>query len=202
MYVVCLDLESILVPEIWVSVAEKKNIPELRLTTRDIPDYDLLMKKRMDILKSHNIKLVDIQKVIKDMEPFEGAVEFLKWLRERCQVVILSGSFYEFVMPLMEKINYPTIFCNQLDVDENNCINNYVIRQNNGKKESVKALKSLGFKVVVVGDSYNDTDMLEAADAGILFNASDKMKKEFSQFASVNNYQELKTVLREYVSKE
>ncbi|MFH1473423.1 MAG: bifunctional phosphoserine phosphatase/homoserine phosphotransferase ThrH [Candidatus Aenigmatarchaeota archaeon] len=199
MYVVCLDFESILVPEIWISVAEKKNVPELSLTTRDIPDYDALMKKRLEILKEHDISLDEIQEVIGNMEPLEGAVEFLNWLRQRCQVIILSGSFYEFVAPLMKKMGNPTIFCNWLVVDNNSSINNYVMRQSSGKMEAVKSLKSLGFKVIAVGDSYNDADMLEAADVGILFNASDNMKEEFPQFSSADDYQELKAVIKKYI---
>jgi phosphoserine/homoserine phosphotransferase len=199
MYITCLDLESILFPEIWINVAEKKNIPELRLTTRDVSDYDALMKNRIKILKSKKIKLADIQEVIEGIEPFDGTLDFLDWLNKRCQIIILTDSFYEFVGPLVKKINYPTVFCNWLEVDENNFIKSYVMRQDEGKRESVKALKSLGFKVVVVGDSYNDTEMLEVSDVGILFNASDNMRKDFPQFKNVKNFHELKSVIENYI---
>lgn len=199
MYIVCLDLESILIPEIWINVAKKTKIRELRLTTRDVPDYDALMKRRLRILKTYNIKLRDVQKVIQGMKPLGGALEFLNWLRKKCQVIVLTDSFYEFISPLTEKFFYPTIFCNWLEIDKNGFIKNYKLRQREGKRESVKSLKSLGFEMIAIGDSYNDITMLEMADIGIFFNASAKVKKEFSQFQAVNNYQELKSILKKYI---
>lgn len=201
MYIVCLDLESILTPEIWISVAKKTKIKELRLTTRDVPDYDALMKRRLKILKIHNIKLKDIQKVIRGIKPFRGTLKFLDWLREKSQVIILTDSFYEFTRPLAEKLSYPVIFCNSLEVDKNGFIKNYKLRQKDGKKKSVMALKSLGFKVIAVGDSYNDINMLKMADLGILFNAPTEVKKDFPQFTTVDDYRGLKLILEKHLLK-
>jgi phosphoserine/homoserine phosphotransferase len=188
----CLDLEGVLVPEIWVSVAQKTGIDELRLTTRDISDYDLLMKRRLAILDQHGLTLHDIQSVIAAMAPLEGAGEFLGWLRERCQVVILSDTFSEFALPLMRQLAYPTIFCNRLEVDEGGRIVNYHLRQPDQKRQSVLALKSLRFRVVAAGDSYNDTSMLAAADVGIFFRPPAAIIKEFPQFPVTHTYEELK----------
>ena len=199
MYIVCLDLESILIPEIWLSVAKKKKIKELELTTRDLPDYEALMKRRLKILQAHNIKLRDIQKIIKKIEPLNGALSFLNWFRKRCPVIILSDTFIEFGNILMEKLDYPTLFCNSLEIDKNGFIKNYRLRQKNGKKESVKALKSLGFKVIAIGDSYNDISMLREADIGILLKAPTELKKEFPQFPNAQNYRELKSNLKKYI---
>jgi len=187
----CLDLEGVLVPEIWISVAQKTGIGELRLTTRDISDYDLLMKRRLAILEQHRLTLRDIQSVIAAMAPLEGAGEFLGWLRERCQVVILSDTFSEFALPLMRQLTYPTIFCNRLEVDESGRIVNYHLRQPDQKRQSVIALKSLRFRVVAAGDSYNDTSMLAAADAGIFFRPPTAIIKEFPQFPVTQTYEEL-----------
>lgn len=199
MYIICLDLESILTPEIWPNVAKRTKIRELRLTTRDVPDYNALMKRRLKILRVHNIKLKDVQKVIRSISPFRGALNFLSWLKKRSQVIILTDSFLEFTNPLMEKLSYPTIFCNWLEIDKSGFIKNYKLRQGEGKRESVKALKSLGFKVIAVGDSYNDINMLKLADIGILFNASAIVKKEFPRFRTINNYRELKFILKKYI---
>lgn len=199
MYIICLDLESILTPEVWVNVAKKTKIRELRLTTRDVPDYDALMKRRLKILRAHNLKLRDVQKVIQGMKLLRGALNFLNWLRKKCQVIILTDSFYEFVGPLMEKLFYPTVFCNWLEIDKNGFIKNYKLRQREGKKESIKAIKSLGFETIAIGDSYNDITMLEVADIGILFNASAKVKKDFPRFRAVNTYRELKLILKKYI---
>lgn len=187
----CLDLEGVLVPEIWINVAEKTGIKELRLTTRDISDYDLLMKRRLGILDQHKLTLQDIQSVIGTMAPLEGAGEFLGWLRERCQVIILSDTFYEFALPLMRQLAYPTLFCNRLEVDERGRIVNYYLRQPDQKRQSVIALKSLRFRVVAAGDSYNDTAMLGEADAGIFFRPPATIVKEFPQFPVTQTYQEL-----------
>lgn len=190
--IACLDLEGVLVPEIWINVAKKTGISELRLTTRDIADYDLLMKRRLGILDQHRLTLPDIQAVIATMEPLEGATEFLAWLRERCQVIILSDTFYEFAHPLMQRLAYPTLFCNRLEVDRNGRIVNYHLRQPDQKRQSVTALKSLRFLVIAAGDSYNDTSMLAEADAGIFFRPPDTISKEFPQFPVTQTYAELK----------
>lgn len=190
--VACLDLEGVLVPEIWINVAKKTGISELSLTTRDIADYDVLMKRRLGILDQHRLRLPDIQAVIATMAPLEGAGEFLAWLRARCQAVILSDTFYEFALPLMKQLAYPTLFCNTLEVDESGRIVNYHLRQPDQKRQSVVALKSLRFQVVAAGDSYNDTSMLAAADAGIFFRPPDTIIKEFPQFPVTRTYPELK----------
>jgi phosphoserine/homoserine phosphotransferase len=188
----CLDLEGVLVPEIWINVAKKTGISELRLTTRDIADYDLLMKRRLAILDQHGLTLPDIQAVIATMQPLEGATEFLAWLRERCQVIILSDTFYEFAQSLMKRLAYPTLFCNRLEVDQKGRIVNYHLRQPDQKRQSVIALKGLQFLVVAAGDSYNDTSMLAEANAGIFFRPPDAISKEFPQFPVTQTYAELK----------
>jgi len=188
----CLDMEGVLVPEIWVNVAQKTGIRELSLTTRDVPDYDLLMKRRLGILDRHRLRLPDLQAVIATMAPLEGAGEFLEWLRERCQVVILSDTYYEFAMPLMKQLAYPTLFCNRLEVDADGRIINYHLRLPDQKRQSVAALKRLRFMVVAAGDSYNDTSMLAEADAGILFRPPDTIIKEFPQFPVTRTFAELK----------
>jgi len=190
--IACLDMEGVLVPEIWVNVAQKTGIRELSLTTRDVPDYDLLMKRRLAILDRHRLRLPDLQAVIATMEPLEGAGEFLEWLRERCQVVILSDTYYEFAMPLMKQLAYPTLFCNRLEVDADGRIINYHLRLPDQKRQSVAALKRLRFMVVAAGDSYNDTSMLAEADAGILFRPPDTIIKEFPQFPVTRTFAELK----------
>ncbi|TAJ31999.1 MAG: bifunctional phosphoserine phosphatase/homoserine phosphotransferase ThrH [Nitrospirae bacterium] len=187
----CLDLEGVLVPEIWVNVAQKTGIGELRLTTRDIPDYDVLMKRRLGILDRHKLTLQDIQDVIATMAPLDGAGEFLGWLRERCQVIILSDTFYEFALPLMKQLAYPTLFCNRLEVDDRGRIVDYHLRQPDQKRQSVIALKSLRFRVIAAGDSYNDTGMLAEAEAGIFFRPPTAIAKEFPQFPVTQTYAEL-----------
>ena len=188
----CLDMEGVLVPEIWVNVAQKTGIRELSLTTRDVPDYDLLMRRRLEILDRHRLRLPDIQAVIATMAPLEGAGEFLEWLRERCQVIILSDTYYEFAMPLMKQLAYPTLFCNRLEVDADGRITNYHLRLPDQKRQSVASLKRLRFMVVAAGDSYNDTSMLAEADAGILFRPPDTIIKEFPQFPVTRTFAELK----------
>ena len=191
--IACLDLEGVLVPEIWINVAEKTGIHELRRTTRDEPDYDKLMKWRLGILDRHKLKLADIQSVIGTMKPLDGAREFLGWLQERCQVIILSDTFYQFALPLMRQLGYPTLFCNSLEMDGNGRIVNYHMRQPDQKRRSVAALKTLHFKIISAGDSYNDTPMLAEADAGVLFCPPDNIIKEFPQFSVARTYEELKT---------
>jgi phosphoserine/homoserine phosphotransferase len=198
MYIVCPDLEGIFVPEIWINVAEKTGIDELLLTTRDVPDYDQLMRGRLQILRRANLKITDIQKVIRSMEPLDGALEFLEWLREVFQLILVSDTFVEFADPLLQKLGRPTLFCNSLIIDPDGTIADYRLRQRDGKRHVVEALKSLGFAVISVGDSYNDTTMLGAADQGILFRPPEKIKEEFHQYPVVSTYEELKSLLLSY----
>ncbi len=192
MEIACLDLEGVLVPEIWIGFAEKTGIDELAATTRDIPDYDVLMKRRLTLLDEHGLGLPDIQEVIATMAPMPGAKEFIDWLKERFQLIILSDTFYEFSQPLMRQLNFPTLFCHRLVADENGRIVDYKLRQKDPKRESVKALHGLNFRVIASGDSYNDTTMLEEADAGILFRAPANVIEEFPQYPAVASYEELK----------
>jgi phosphoserine/homoserine phosphotransferase len=193
--IVCLDLEGVLVPEIWINVAIKTGIDELRLTTRDIPDYDVLMKRRLAILDRQGLRLQDIQGVIAGMAPMDGATEFIGWLRERCQVIILSDTFSEFALPLMRQLGYPTIFCHSLEVDAAGRITGYRLRLADQKRLSVAALRLLRFKVLAAGDSYNDTSMLAEADAGIFFRPPESIAKQFPQFPVTQTYAELQEQL-------
>jgi len=199
MYIVCPDLEGILVPEIWISVSERTGIKELRLTTRDIPDYDQLMRRRLEILKREGLRITDIQKVIQSMSPLDGAIEFLEWIRERFQLILVSDTFVEFAGPLLEKLNRPTLFCNSLIIDLDGTIVNYRLRQRDGKRHVVKALKDLGYKVIAIGDSYNDTTMLSEANESILFRPPENIKKEFPSFPVIETYEELKAELKKYI---
>ncbi|MGV8842330.1 MAG: bifunctional phosphoserine phosphatase/homoserine phosphotransferase ThrH [Pseudomonas sp.] len=192
MEIACLDLEGVLVPEIWIAFAEKTGIEALKATTRDIPDYDVLMQQRLRILDEHDLKLADIQAVIATLQPLEGAVEFIDWLRARFQVVILSDTFYEFSQPLMRQLGFPALLCHRLVTDETGRVVNYQLRQKDPKRQSVLAFKSLYYRVIAAGDSYNDTSMLGEADAGILFHAPDKVIREFPQFPAVQSFAELK----------
>ncbi|HET9223976.1 MAG TPA: bifunctional phosphoserine phosphatase/homoserine phosphotransferase ThrH [Roseiflexaceae bacterium] len=186
------DLEGVLVPEIWIAVAEKTGIERLRLTTRDIPDYDQLMLGRIAILHEQRLKLADIQSVIATLDPLPGALDYLEWARAHTQLIILSDTFYEFAAPLMLKLGYPTLFCNSLTIDGEDNIVGYRMRQEHGKRLSVAAFKSLQFQVVAIGDSYNDTAMLAAADAGILFRPPEAIAAEFPQFPVAREYAELR----------
>ena len=188
---VCLDLEGVLVPEIWINVALKTGIEELKITTREMPDYDKLMKQRLAILDRHNLTIDDIQDVIGKMGPLEGAVDFVGWLRDRCQVIILSDTFYQFAFPLMKQLGFPTLFCNQLEIDGAGRIADYHMRMQNQKKHSVAAFKSLNFFTMAAGDAYNDTAMLGEADAGFFFRPPDHLPKEFPQFPVTQTYGEL-----------
>jgi phosphoserine/homoserine phosphotransferase len=192
MYLVCSDLEGIFTPEIWINVAEITGIEQLRLTTRDISDYDVLMKKRLAILEENNLTLDDIQAVIAKMEPVEGALEFLNWLRAIVPLIVVSDTYVEFAGPLMEKLGQPTLFCNTLSVNGDGSINGYNLRQQDGKKKVAMALKSLNYEVIAIGDSYNDITMLKAADHAILYRPPENVKEEFNQFPAVYNYAELK----------
>lgn len=188
MQIVCLDLEGVLVPEIWIEFSERTGIPELRRTTRDEPNYDKLMKGRLALLAQHKLGLPDIQKVIAEMGPMPGAKTFLDGLRERFQVIILSDTFYEFAMPLMRQLGMPTLFCHKLEADAAGVVVNYHLRMPEQKREAVKALKALNFKVMAAGDSYNDTAMLAEAHAGILFRPPENVIREFPQYPVVMNY--------------
>ena len=197
MVVTCLDLEGVLVPEIWIAFAEKTGIEKLRLTTRDIPDYDELMRGRLKILDENNLKLADIQEVIGGIAPLPGAKEFLSWLESEFQVIILSDTFSQFAGPLMEQLGHPTLFCHDLVVDEAGRIANYRLRIPDAKTKAVSALKGLNLKVIAAGDSYNDTGMLKEADVGILFRAPENVVKEFPQFSVTRTYEEIKTAIIE-----
>jgi len=192
---VCLDLEGVLVPEIWIEFAERTGIPELRRTTRDEPDYDKLMKYRLALLEQHKLGLPDIQKVIADMGPMAGAKDFLDELRQAFQVIILSDTFYEFAMPLMRQLGMPTLFCHKLEANAAGFLVNYHLRMPNQKMESVRRFKELNFQVIAAGDSYNDTAMLAEAHAGILFHAPENVIREFPQFRVTNSYAELRSAI-------
>ena len=191
MYIVCADMEGIFTPEIWINVAERTGIYELRLTTRDISDYDVLMKKRLAILDKHGLKLQDIQAVIAKMAPLEGALDFLNWLRSQLQVIIVSDTYVEFASPLLEKLGWPTLFCNTLSVAADGKISNYVLRQKDGKKMVASALQNLNYKVIAIGDSYNDITMLQVAEKAILFRPPDNVEAEFPQFPVTTTYAEI-----------
>jgi len=196
MEIACLDLEGVLVPEVWINVAERTGIKELRATTRDIPDYDVLMRQRLRLLDEHRLTIGDIQTVIGGMGPLPGARAFLDSLREDFQVIILSDTFYEFAAPLMRQLGHPALFCHQLDIDSGGRVVNYRLRMPDQKRESVKALKALNFRVIAAGDSYNDTTMLAEADAGILFSPPLNVIEEFPQFPVTNTYEELENGFR------
>ena len=193
MEIACLDLEGVLIPEIWIAFAEETGIEALKATTRDIPDYDVLMQQRLRILDEHGLGLNEIQAVIARLKPLDGAVEFVDWLRERFQVIILSDTFYEFSQPLMRQLGFPTLLCHQLEIDEKSGrVMDYKLRQANPKRQAVLSLKSLYYRIIAAGDSYNDTTMLAEADEGILFMAPDNVVAEFPQFPAVYGYDNLK----------
>lgn len=191
MQLACLDLEGVLIPEIWIAFAEKVGIDELRATTRDIPDYDVLMQQRLRILAEHGLTLDQIQAVIATLKPLPGAVEFLDWLRGHFQVVILSDTFYEFALPLMQQLGYPTLLCHRLEANAEGQIVAYHLRQKDPKRQAVKAFQALNMQCIAAGDSYNDTTMLAQAERGILFSAPAQVRAEFPQFPAVDTYAEL-----------
>ena len=192
MELACLYLEGVLVPEIWIAFSELTGIDELRATTRDIPDYNVLMKQRLSLLDQHGLRLPDIQGVIATLEPLPGAADFLDWLRERFQIIILSDTFYEFSEPLMRQLKWPTLLCHRLITDDDGRVVDYKLRQPDPKRASVKAFHSLNYRVIAAGDSYNDTTMLSEADVGILFHAPQNVIDEFPQFQAVYEFDELK----------
>ncbi len=192
MKIACLDLEGVLIPEVWINFAERTGIDELRMTTRDEPDYDVLMKRRLEILAEHRLGLPDIQSVIGGMRPLEGAGDFVDWLRERFQVVILSDTFYQFAAPFMRQLGYPTLFCHNLEIDGNGVVVDYHLRLDDQKRRAVESFRALNFRTIATGDSYNDTSMLSAASAGILFRPPDNVIAEFPQFPVTRTYDELR----------
>jgi phosphoserine/homoserine phosphotransferase len=199
MHMVCLDLEGVLVPEIWIAFSEATGIPELRRTTRDEPDYDKLMRFRLDLLAKNNLKLHDIQRVISGMDPLPGAAEFLNALREQTQVVILSDTFEQFAKPLMAKLGWPCLLCNSLETSPDGAVTGYRLRQKNGKKEAVKAFKSLNINVFAAGDSFNDLAMIREADSGCLFRAPDAIRKDCADIPCVDTFDDL---LERAITKE
>ncbi len=196
MTVACLDLEGVLIPEIWIGLADKTGIEALRLTTRDIADYDELMTKRLEVLDENGLSLKDFQEVVASMDPLEGAYDFLKWLQNQCEVIILSDTFRDFAMPLIAKLGNPTMFCHSLEIDESGRIRNYILRQPDQKRKAVIALKSLNFRVLSMGDSYNDLSMLEEADSGIFFKPTKKITQEYPNYPVTQDYDELRAHLR------
>lgn len=195
MFIVCLDLEGVLTPEIWEEVAKATKIDELMLTTRDIPDYNILMRRRLNILKDNHITLYDIQRIISSIELLPGALEFINWLKSVTQLVIITGSFSEFTKPLMKKLGYPLILCHSLEIDNTDMIINYKLRITDMKSKTVLAFKEMNYDVITIGDSYNDVGMLMNANYGILFRPPDNVIKEFPQFPVVKQYSELKKII-------
>lgn len=196
MNIVCLDMEGVLVPEIWIAFARETGIPELERTTRDEPDYDKLMKYRLDILRKHGLGLKEVQAVIEKIDPMEGAKEFLDELRSLTQVIILSDTFEQFATPLMQKLGWPTIFCNTLEVSEDGVITGYRMRVSDSKKTTVKALQSIGYDTIASGDSYNDLGMIQASKAGFLFKSTDKIKEDYPHIPAYETYDELLNAIK------
>ena len=201
MYVVCLDMEGVLVPEIWIAFSEATGIPELRRTTRDEPDYDKLMKYRIAILKEHGLGLKEIQNTIATIDPMPGAKEFLDKLREFTQVLILSDTFYQFAMPLMKKLGYPTLFCNTLEVAEDGEITGYKMRVEKSKLSTVKALQSVGFTTIASGDSFNDLGMIQASKAGFLFKSTEKIKADHPELPAFEEYDDLLAAIKDVIGQ-
>ena len=195
MKIICADMEGIFTPEIWIRVAKKTGIEELKLTTRDISDYDVLMKKRLGILAENGLKLKDITDVIETMNPLEGALGFLNWARERTQIIVVSDTYVEFARPLLQKLGWPTLFCNTLTIAPDGSITGYNLRQQDGKRKTVQSLKRLNYHILAVGDSYNDITMLKEADAGVLFNPPENVRSEYPELPATYNYDELKEVM-------
>ena len=198
--IVCLDMEGVLIPEIWIEFAEETGIEELRLTTKDEPDYDKLMKMRLRLLKENNYGIKEIQKVADTVEPYEGAREFLDELRSFTQVIVISDTYREFVLPVMKKLGYPTLFCHELEIADNGEITDYKLRKNGTKLETVKALQSVGFEIIAAGDSYNDLGMIRAGKAGFLFRSPEKIKNENKDVKTVETYEELLSEIRKAIS--
>ncbi|MBE6411192.1 MAG: bifunctional phosphoserine phosphatase/homoserine phosphotransferase ThrH [Opitutales bacterium] len=201
MTIATLDLEGVLIPEIWIAFAEASGIPELRITTREEPDYDKLMKYRLDILAKNNIKLADISRIIATLEPLDGAKEFMQWLRSKTRVVILSDTFEQFASPLMAKLDYPSLFCHELIIAPDGSVADYKLRLDDQKRKAVEAFKSLNFKVVSTGDSYNDLSMLRSADRAVLYRPTQKFAEENSDLPVATNYAELKSAFAKFLDE-
>ena len=199
--IVCLDMEGVLIPEIWIEFAKETGIKELRLTTKDEPDYDKLMKMRIRLLKEHNYGIKEIQKVIDKVEPYEGAKEFLDELRSFTQVIILSDTYREFGLPVMKKLGYPTLFCHELEIADNGEITDYKLRKNGTKLETVKALQSIGFETISAGDSYNDLGMIRAGKTGFLFRSPERIKNENKDVRTIETYEELLNEIKNAISE-
>ncbi|MBE2240563.1 MAG: bifunctional phosphoserine phosphatase/homoserine phosphotransferase ThrH [Caldilineaceae bacterium] len=199
--ILAFDLEGVFLPEIWIAVAARTGLPELRRTTRDEPDYDKLMIERMELLARHNLTLADIQQVIAGMEPLPGARAFLTWMRQAAQMVIITDSFYEFVAPFLPKLGWPTVFAHTLEVDARGLMAGYRLRVPAGKRMAVAAFKTLGFRTAAVGDSYNDTAMLGAADCGILFRPPDNVVRDFPHFPVTHTYVELRRAIERFLAE-
>ncbi|MCD7866532.1 MAG: bifunctional phosphoserine phosphatase/homoserine phosphotransferase ThrH [Clostridiales bacterium] len=199
MYITCLDMEGVLVPEIWIAFAEASGIPELKKTTRDEPDYDKLMQYRLNILKEHGLGLKEIQATIAKIDPMPGAKEFLDELRSCCQVIILSDTFEQFATPLMKKLGWPTIFCNTLEVAEDGSITGYKMRCEKSKYTTVKALQSIGYETIASGDSFNDLGMIQASKAGFLFKSTEQIKADYSQIPAFEEYDELLAAIKSVI---
>ena len=200
MYVICSDLEGVFVPEVWINVADKTGIRELRRTTRDEPDYNKLMKERLTILDAHGLKLHDIQKVIAQIHPLPGALELIEWIKERAQLIVVSDTFIQFADPLMRQLGRPTLFCHTLVMDETNRIIDYQLRQPDPKRKTVKALQGLKYKVIAMGDSYNDISMLQQADVGVLFRPPQNVINDFPELPVAEDYETLKKLILPYLS--
>ncbi|PCI24416.1 MAG: bifunctional phosphoserine phosphatase/homoserine phosphotransferase ThrH [SAR324 cluster bacterium] len=201
MFITCLDLEGVLIPEVWINVAEKTGIEELKLTTRDISDYDVLMKKRLKVIAEHGLTLKYIQEVIGAMDPFPGALEFLDWLRTQSQVVILSDTFVEFAQPFMEKLGMPTILCHNLEMDPQDKIINYKLRIDDPKKRAIQAFRSLNYQTIAAGDSFNDVSMIKEADYGAFFKPPVEIAAQFPQFPVAQDYEAFKTILSGFLKQ-
>lgn len=202
MWVVCSDLEGVFVPEVWINVAKITGIEKLKITTRDEPDYDKLMKYRLNILDEHNLKIQDIQQVISNIKPLGGALEFTKWLRDISRFVIVSDTFQEFAKPLMKQLDDPFILCHSLEIDKDGRITNYKLRQSDPKRHTVEAFQSMNFKVIAFGDSYNDVSMLKKAEVGILFCPPQKVIDEFPELPVAHNYAELKALIEQHIYED
>lgn len=200
MYITCLDMEGVLVPEIWIAFAEASGIPELKKTTRDEPDYDKLMQYRLDILKEHGLGLKEIQETIAKIDPMPGAKEFLDELRSCCQVIILSDTFEQFATPLMKKLGWPTIFCNTLEVAKDGAITGYKMRCEKSKYTTVKALQSIGYETIASGDSFNDLGMIQASKAGFLFKSTDRIKADYPEIPAYEEYDELLAAIKNAIN--
>lgn len=202
MWVVCSDLEGVFVPEVWINVAKITGIEKLKITTRDEPDYNKLMKYRLNILDEHNLKIQDIQQVISNIKPLDGALEFTKWLRDISRFVIVSDTFQEFAKPLMKQLDDPFILCHSLEIDKDGRITNYKLRQSDPKRHTVEAFQSMNFKVIAFGDSYNDVSMLKKAEVGILFCPPQKVIDEFPELPVAHNYAELKALIEQHIYED